>query len=150
MATDLTHVVSTASLDDGVVELLLINVFELRVLGLDGEVPEDLLHAGLVHRHLGLPEDGSLGAGPGDEDEFGTLGLLITGGDAQIGELAGVLLEVRGEVAQTTLAGSLEHDLVTSRGVIASHAPGSWVTVGTDSGVGFSETGVGNVGHSGW
>jgi hypothetical protein len=143
----LAHVVGTTGLDDGLKELLLIDILKLRVLGLHGEISEDLLGVGLVHGDLGLPEDGGLGAGPGDEDKFGALRLLVSSGHAEVGELAGVLLEVGGELRQTAGTGVLQYYLVTGGRVVADDSPGGGVAVRPDGGVGFIETGVRDVGH---
>lgn len=88
---------------------------------LEGEVTDDVLHVGLVDRELGASQGLDLLAAPGDEDELGTLALLVTGDEADESELDLVILELALELREGARSGALEDDL--GRAVIAEEGP---------------------------
>jgi len=143
----LAHVVGTASLDNGVLDLILIQVGLVGRAKLIRELLPNGLQGGTVHGHAGLLHDWGIIWSPGNKHKLGALALFVTSGEAEIAIGAVTAGELGDEILPTTSTSLTNNDGVVVR--VASDSPNGVVAIRANSLVSFAESAIVNVGHGG-
>ena len=123
LSLDVARVVGTASLDEELLELFLVDIVEGGAVHFDSEVLDDGLDVSLVDGDASTAERRDLLANPSDEEELGSLGLLVASDELDVGIEALVLSEAALELLDATVALALDREDFLGVVGVAEEAP---------------------------
>lgn len=146
LSLDVARVVGAASLNEELLELFLVDIVEGGAVHFDGEVLDDGLDVSLVDGDARAAERRDLLADPSDEEELGSLGLLVAGDELDVGVEALVLGELALELLDATVALALKCEHLLGVVGVAEEAPVDFLG-SLDLVVSLNQSGIRNVDH---